>query len=274
MTFAFNCIMVGTMTTMPNFDDVLSALRGSSSDLARIADKLDADAIRQPSYASEWSIAQVYSHIGSGAEIGLATVRAALGEGPPPDNEAIWDRWNEYSPEQMVSESVAADQRYVAFAEAVSPATRESLSVDSYMGPIDLATWLTLRLHEHALHAWDVRVALDPTATLRADAVPILLDGPLLMIGGAMARGDKPAQGRLGIDVGDPERHLLLSIDDGVELAAVEGDPADRTSRLVIPAEALLRLTAGRLDSDHTPDSVRSEGTPTLDDLRRLFPGY
>lgn len=259
---------------MPDFDDALTALRGSSTDLARIADNLDAQAIRQTSYASEWSIAQVYSHLGSGAEIALATLQDALGEGPPPENDEIWDRWNAYSSEQMVSEFVTADTRFLDAVEAVDAATRENLRIDSFMGPTDIATWLALRLHEHALHNWDVRVALDPTATLRPDAVPILLDGPLLTLGSAFALGDKPAAGHMLIEVTDPERTLVLSVDGGADLATQEGEPGETTGRLAIPGESLLRLTLGRLDPEHTPDSLRSEGTPTLNELRRLFPGY
>jgi hypothetical protein len=42
---------------------------------------------------------------------------------------------------------------------------------------------------------------------------------------------------------------------------------------LRLPAEALLRLVYGRLDSDHTPASVDAGGHP-LDSLRRAFPGF
>lgn len=43
---------------------------------------------------------------------------------------------------------------------------------------------------------------------------------------------------------------------------------------LTRPAEALLRLVAGRLAPPHTPDEVRLRGAADLDLLRRVFPGY
>jgi hypothetical protein len=41
-----------------------------------------------------------------------------------------------------------------------------------------------------------------------------------------------------------------------------------------MPAEALVRLTAGRLSPERTPAGVTSEGALTVDDLRSVFPGY
>ena len=41
-----------------------------------------------------------------------------------------------------------------------------------------------------------------------------------------------------------------------------------------IPAEAFVRLTAGRLVPERTPDGVTVDGPLSLDDLRKVFPGY
>jgi hypothetical protein len=46
-----------------------TALRRSHDRLRGLVEPLDADALHGRSYASEWSIAQVLSHLGSGAEI-------------------------------------------------------------------------------------------------------------------------------------------------------------------------------------------------------------
>ena len=40
------------------------------------------------------------------------------------------------------------------------------------------------------------------------------------------------------------------------------------------PIEAAVRLLAGRLTPEHTPADVEVTGEVTLDDLRRVFPGY
>ncbi|MFC7725471.1 maleylpyruvate isomerase N-terminal domain-containing protein [Nocardioides sp. GCM10028917] len=47
----------------------LEALRGSIDRLRELADRFDDDTLTQPAYPSEWSVADVLSHLGSGAVI-------------------------------------------------------------------------------------------------------------------------------------------------------------------------------------------------------------
>ena len=61
----------------------MRALRASHDRLASIAVSLDSDDLRKRSYATEWSIADVLSHLGSGAEIFELYVNAGLGGEPP-----------------------------------------------------------------------------------------------------------------------------------------------------------------------------------------------
>ena len=62
-------------------DATISALRSTHDELAAVVRDLDDEQLLAPSGASEWPVAQVLSHLGSGAEIGLATLRAATGDG-------------------------------------------------------------------------------------------------------------------------------------------------------------------------------------------------
>jgi hypothetical protein len=65
-------------------DQVIAALRSGHDDLAGYAQGLAETALTGRSGASEWDVAQVLGHLGSGAEIGLARLEAALaGDGPP-----------------------------------------------------------------------------------------------------------------------------------------------------------------------------------------------
>ena len=61
--------------------------------------------LSRQSGATEWSVAQVLSHLGSGAEIALARLAPAVaGEAVPEiDNQSVWDRWNAMSPEEQAS---------------------------------------------------------------------------------------------------------------------------------------------------------------------------
>jgi hypothetical protein len=67
----------------------IAALRQSHDHLARLAAGIDAAAARGPSYASEWNIGQVASHLGSGAAISLTWLEAALAHAEPMDRRRI-----------------------------------------------------------------------------------------------------------------------------------------------------------------------------------------
>ena len=55
-------------------DRIIDALRGGHDHLAAVVHRLTAADLTRPSGASEWDVSQVLSHLGSGAEIGLAGV--------------------------------------------------------------------------------------------------------------------------------------------------------------------------------------------------------
>jgi uncharacterized protein (TIGR03083 family) len=259
---------------------LLAILRNSHHQLVALAARLHPSDLSRPSYAREWTVAQVYSHLGSGAEIGSAAVRTALDRGvTPPDPEPIWARWNAKTPEAMAYDYVDADDRYLTTVEALDAATRERLRVPFHLNPVDLATYLTLRLTEHALHNWDIRVAYDPEATLAAAAVPSLID---VLVASAAEVSERTTAARLApaqllITTVEPHGRYLLTINDSVSLRPIDDQAAairPGVGRLELPTEALMRLVAGRLDPQHTPARTVTHGTPTLDDLRELFPGY
>ncbi len=263
----------------PVTDLLLPLLRASHDELAALAGRLRPADLSRASYAREWTVAQVYSHLGSGAEIGLAAVHAAFADGGPPDPQPIWARWNAKAPEAMASDFVEADDRYLATVEALDDATRERLRVPFHLDRVDLGTYLTLRLTEHTLHNWDVRVAFDPGATLAAPALPLLI--AVLLAGVAQVSdrktADRLAPAELVISTVEPDGRYLLTIDESVSLRLLEdgqAEPSRATGRLDLPTEALMRLVSGRLDPEHTPDRAVAAGRPTLDDLRVLFPGY
>jgi hypothetical protein len=63
-------------------------------ELVDLAGRLGEGEARAQSYCDEWSVAQVFSHLGSGAEIGREELSAALAGEDPPARENIWARWD------------------------------------------------------------------------------------------------------------------------------------------------------------------------------------
>src|SRR3954454_14020019 len=72
----------------------IAALRGSHERLRDLVEPLTPEEVAGRAYPSEWSIAQVLSHLGSGAEIFVEIVGAARAGQPVPGIDVmrpIWD---------------------------------------------------------------------------------------------------------------------------------------------------------------------------------------
>ncbi|HEU5000624.1 MAG TPA: maleylpyruvate isomerase family mycothiol-dependent enzyme [Lapillicoccus sp.] len=250
---------------------VIDALRQSQDRFAAVLQPLSDGAVRDRSYDDEWSIADVASHLGSQAEIFGLFLAAGLEKSDPPARDvflSIWDRWNAKDPRDQVSDSIAANEELVTRLETVSGADRDAFAVDMFGGTRDLDGLTAMRLGEHAVHTWDIAVALDPTATVDPVAVAQLLDS----IPGTAALSGKPVTGADPVIIAttDPARAYRVTLDPEVSLHALDGVAA---ADLTMPAEALLRLVYGRLDPAHTPASVTGD-TARLADLRKAFPGF
>ena len=231
----------------------------------------DSGQLNRQSYASEWTIVQVLSHIGSGAEIFSLFLEAGRkGEDPPGRErfEPIWDTWNARSPEEQATHALASDQAALERFESVDATEQERFHLNLFGGDVDMAVLARMRLSEHAIHTWDIAVALDPTATVAPDAVDLLID----TLGQLASRTGKPTESltRVNVSTTDPERQFVLDADESVSLLPWDGE--ESLAGLRLPAEAFLRLIYGRLDPDHTPPV--ETGAVDLDQLRATFPGF
>jgi uncharacterized protein (TIGR03083 family) len=245
----------------------LDALRSSVQHLHDVVAPLGLRRLEEPAYPQEWTIADVLSHVGSGAVIMQRRLADALAGQPTPDDFApsTWDEWNAKQPRAKADDALTADRELLGRLDGLTGAERAGFRLA--MGPIavDFDGFVGLRLNEHALHTWDIEVALDPDARVRADAAALVVDNL-----GLIARyTGKPTgtSGTVTVRTTDPARWFAVDL-DAVSMTALDrGERAD----LTLPAEALVRLVYGRLDAAHTP---RTEGDPqVLEELRRAFPG-
>lgn len=128
-----------------------------------------------------------------------------------------------------------------------------------------------LSLSEHAVHAWEATVALDPGVLIEAGAAAVL-----------WARLARIASRFHNANV----RHALTPIDvatDGAPASTLEIRPdgvtliPDKSGTVQVrgPVESLVRLVYGRLDPNRRPhDHIDVRGDLCLDTLTTLFPGY
>lgn len=133
---------------------------------------------------------------------------------------------------------------------------------------LDAAGLARMRVGEHAVHTWDVVVALDAAATVAPDAVALLIDTLDQLAG----RSGKPDGKRRTVRVSttDPERQFTLETGEAVTLTPSAGGAAPAQLRL--PAEAFVRLIYGRMDEAHTPPT--EVAGVELDELRQIFRGF
>ena len=248
----------------------LRALGQSVELLRQLQQELPADKVEAQAYPTEWTVADVFSHLGSGAVI-LRRRFEDVRRGSEPDpgfNQSVWDEWNAKAPEAQVRDAPLVDLALLQALEGTDEAARASFQLS--FGPFDLDFdgFCALRLGEHALHTWDVAVALDPAATLPPSSTDVLI-GTLGRIAAFTGKPTGPERTR-HVVTSDPERGFTVAVGaDALELTAE--DPVAAPD-LGLPSEAFIRLVYGRLDPDHTPAVA---GDPAvLDDLRAAFPGF
>ena len=251
---------------------LIGILRDSHNRLAVLAEPLGPDQLRAQSYDTDWTIAQVLSHLGSGAEIatrGLSAAVSGTGQLDQAAFQPIWDAWNNKTPDAQAADALAWDERHVSGLEQLTDEELAGIRLDLFGRQLDAAGLVRMRLSEHAVHTWDVAVAIDPAATVLPAAVPEALE----QIGGLLSFVAKPAGDsfRVRLRTTSPDGDYLLDVGEPVSLSPwVDGAEVDGTIEL--PAEALLRLLYGRLDPEHTP-ACTAEGID-LDRLRAVFPGF
>lgn len=259
----------------------IAALHRSLERLDKLLTPLSPDELLARSYASDWSVAQVASHLGSGAEIFGLIVDAGVRGAPSPGRDAfaeVWARWNAKQPTAQAGDCLESIERFVTQVESLGANEQDRWRVDVFGQHFDLAGFLTMRLAEHVLHGWDIAVVAEPDATLPDDEVPFVFEG-LSRIASHSGRPD-PQAPPIRVITTDPQRSFELRLDgESPTLTPAVTPPDDAadgaaTGMAVVraPAEAFIRLVYGRLDRNHTPDSVRTEGVD-LDTLRRAFPG-
>jgi uncharacterized protein (TIGR03083 family) len=249
-------------------DEEYSALHDSVDHLRRIVDRLEPSQLRQPAYPVGWSIADVLSHIGSGAVILRRRFDDIVGgrETEGEFSQSVWDEWSAKDPDAQAADALVADAALLAGLDALDERHRGEFRFT--MGPMDLnfMGFVGLRLNEHVLHTWDIEVAGQPAAVLPPGATLAVIDNLELVARGA----GRPTGSVRTVQVRTtgPERGFTISLGtDSFELIRSETttDPD-----LEIPSEAFIRLVYGRLDPDHTPPVARGA---VLEELRKAFPG-
>ncbi|MFI5043225.1 MAG: maleylpyruvate isomerase family mycothiol-dependent enzyme [Acidimicrobiales bacterium] len=249
---------------------LLDALAASVTHLHELAAGFSDDQLESPAYPSEWTVAQVLSHLGSGAVIFNQRIEDGRAGREMADDFApsVWEEWNAKTPSRQRADLLVVDASLLERLQSFTEAERAEFSVA--LGPmtLDFAESVSLRVNEHVLHTWDVEVPFDDGAVLLQDAVGAVIDR-LGMITTFTAKSDG-VERTIGVRTTDPDRIMTVNVgSDGVGLDSLAPGDDDAGADLTMPSESFIRLVYGRLDRDHS--SVGSDDV--LDQLRAMFPG-
>ncbi len=264
MTYGFR-LMYAKDSSM---NEPLTVLQSSVHHLCRTVEDFSPEQLTASAYPSEWTVADVLSHLGSAAVIMRRRAELAVtgGEMDEAFAPSVWDEWNAKMPAAQAADLVVADRALTEHLASLTPTDRASFHFA--MGPIELGFdgFVRMRLAEHAIHVWDIEVAFDRSATIGSEAAGVVIDGLAVV---AQYSG-KPTGGtqQATIHTTDPARDIRLVLGPGQVL--LDAGSATATPDLELPAEAFIRLVYGRLDADHTPTL---SGTADLEVLRAVFPG-
>ena len=250
-----------------NVASALEALSSSVEHLRSIVGELSDTDLERPAYPSEWTIADVLSHIGSGAVIMRRRLDDLVGGNATPEGFApdVWATWNAKSARAKAVDALIADRDLLEGIGSLSDEARSSFHLA--MGPLDLDFdgFVGMRLNEHALHTWDIEVALEPSTPVPAEPAAHIVDN-LEIIARFTGRPTGSTRAIL-VRTEQPRRDFSVELTPDVVTFGA-GDRA-RQPDLELPAEAFGRLVYGRLDPAHTPSTVRDSGV--LEELRKVF---
>ena len=135
---------------------------------------------------------------------------------------------------------------------------------------MDAAGLLRMRLSEHAVHSWDVEVAVDPAARVSQNAVELLLGALPQMMQWMGKKAADPAV--IAVTATSPDGAYTLDT-GGVTLTPGAGETAASAS-VELTSEALLRLVYGRVDESAVASGELRAENVTLPELQAVFPGF
>jgi uncharacterized protein (TIGR03083 family) len=246
----------------------IEALRASVARLRDIAAQLSDEDLARQAYPEEWTIAQVFSHLGSGAVIMQRSLEDVVAGRETPEDHApsVWDTWNAKAPAEQRTDALAADAALLERIEATPPQERTDFAMS--MGPRQLGftDFVASRLNEHAFHTWDIEVVGDPQASIPEQSAELVVDNlELVARFTAKPTGDTAD---VTVATANPVRGFVVELTP--DSAVLTSRPSRGEADLELPAEAFARLVYGRLPPERTPSGVQGDAVELL---RRVFPG-
>ena len=95
-------------------DQSIAELRANHDRLRTIIEGLSEDQLKSQSGAESWTVADVLSHLGSGASCNGTRSSRPSATTVSAREPTVWDRWNAMPPQEQASSFLVADDRLVS----------------------------------------------------------------------------------------------------------------------------------------------------------------
>ena len=110
------------------FTSVVPAIRREFEVLDRYLGALSAAHWLGPTYCSDWTVQKTVSHLGSGADLHLRTLKENLDGAEPTTAEvrqSVWDYFDSLAPEPLHAQFRDRMEAFLGYLEAMAPEARE-----------------------------------------------------------------------------------------------------------------------------------------------------
>ena len=241
------------------------AAEGEVAALAGYARTLDAAGWDAPTWCPGWSVREIVAHLAEGMDRFGQQVQGARAGQPVEFSMAERDARRAQVKALPDAELIdRLERNTAAFYDRLEPLSDDDLarpSVPMAAGVTPILQVAYLRLHEPALHRWDVRIMRDPAATVEPHAAALLSDyvlagAPRLAKADALDESAGVAHAETSGEGGGP---VTLRWQGG-QVEVARGAPATADVTLRLPIEALIRLIWGRL-----PLAALGDGSVSID---------
>ena len=231
--------------------------QAAAEQLTQYLHTLSAEAWHHPSACAGWEVCDVVAHLALGATFYASTVaRGVQGDTAPPAGAPLPGvanpqraiAYRERLGDQVLATFTGRTTHFYQLLQSLSPQDWEKPCYHP-LGLRPAQQFITMRLIELAMHAWDIQSALDPTAALFPDSLPVFMERVPGIVSLLRMQPDVrrlgPLRCRFTVTGAVPSQYDLLMTADQVRVESSGATAADVTCRC--DTETFVLLMYGRL---------------------------
>jgi len=233
--------------------------QAAAAQLTRYLHTLSAEAWHHSSACAGWEVCDVVGHLALGAEFYASTVaRGVQGDTAPPAGAplpGVRERsahraiaYRERLGDQLLATFTGRTAQFYQLLQSLGPQDWEKPCYHPF-GLRPAQQFITMRLTELAMHAWDIQSALDPTAALFPDSLPVFMELVPRIVSRLRMQPDArrlvPLRCHFTVTGAVPSQYAMLMTADQVQMEPGGATAADVTCRC--DTETFVLLMYGRL---------------------------